>query len=85
MTAKRKKDETHLVEWEESWRDEYLKRLGGFANADGGTLIIGRNDRGEPVGAHSITESRPEARLHYDLLPRELSVDAVKREMEAVA
>lgn len=51
MTTKRKKGETHLVEWKESWRDEYLKWLCGFANADGGTLIIGMNDKGEPVGA----------------------------------
>jgi len=43
--------ETHLVEWKESWRDEYLRWLCGFANADGGTLIIGKNDKGEPVGA----------------------------------
>ena len=51
-TRKRtKKVETHLVEWKESWRDEYLKWLCGFANADGGTLIIGMNDKGEPVGA----------------------------------
>ncbi|MDX2053242.1 MAG: ATP-binding protein [Polyangiaceae bacterium] len=44
------KAETHLVEWKESWRDEYLRWLCGFANADGGTLIIGKNDKGEPVG-----------------------------------
>ncbi len=51
MTAKRMKGETHFLEWKESWRDEYLKWLCGFANADGGTLIIGMNDKGEPVGA----------------------------------
>lgn len=51
MTAKRKKSETHLVEWKESWRDDYLRWLCGFANADGGTLVIGVNDAGEPVGA----------------------------------
>jgi ATP-dependent DNA helicase RecG len=39
------------VEWKESWRDEYLRWLSGFANADGGTLIVGMNDKGEPVGA----------------------------------
>jgi ATP-dependent DNA helicase RecG len=50
-TARATKGETHLVEWKESWRDEYLRWLCGFANADGGTLIIGKNDHGEPVGA----------------------------------
>jgi ATP-dependent DNA helicase RecG len=38
------------VEWKESWRDEYLRWLCGFANAEGGVLVIGRNDRGEAVG-----------------------------------
>lgn len=50
-TTNRKKSETHLVEWKESWRDECMKWLCGFANADGGTLMIGVNDKGEPVGA----------------------------------
>jgi ATP-dependent DNA helicase RecG len=39
------------VEWKESWRDEYLKWICGFANAEGGKLVIGRNDEGEVVGA----------------------------------
>ena len=38
------------IEWKESWRDEYLKWICGFANAEGGVLVIGRNDRGEVVG-----------------------------------
>jgi ATP-dependent DNA helicase RecG len=39
------------TEWKESWRDEYLRWICGFANAEGGVLVIGRNDRGEVVGA----------------------------------
>lgn len=38
------------IEWKESWRDEYLKWICGFANAEGGILVIGRNDKGEVVG-----------------------------------
>lgn len=38
------------IEWKEAWRDEYLKWICGFANADGGTLIIGRDDHGKVVG-----------------------------------
>lgn len=42
------------IEWKSSWRDEYLKWICGFANADGGVLVIGRNDRGEAIGvAHA--------------------------------
>ena len=38
------------IEWKESWRDEYLKWISGFANAEGGVLVIGRNDKGKAVG-----------------------------------
>ena len=42
--------ETQHIEWKESWRDEYRRWICGFANADGGVLVIGRNDKGEAVG-----------------------------------
>lgn len=42
--------ENQCVEWKESWRDEYLKWICGFANAEGGVLEIGRNDAGVVVG-----------------------------------
>ncbi len=42
--------ENQRIEWKESWRDEYLKWICGFANAEGGVLVIGRNDRGVAVG-----------------------------------
>lgn len=38
----------------ESWRDEYLKWLCGVANAQGGVLEVGRNDRGEVVGVKDV-------------------------------
>lgn len=38
------------TEWKESWRDEYLKWIAGFANAQGGVLVIGKNDAGKVVG-----------------------------------
>ena len=42
--------ENQNIEWKETWRDEYLKWICGFANAQGGVLEIGKNDRGEVVG-----------------------------------
>lgn len=36
--------EIQNVEYKESWRDEYLKWLCGFANAQGGMMYIGVND-----------------------------------------
>jgi ATP-dependent DNA helicase RecG len=54
--------EHQRVEWKESWRDEYLKWLCGFANADGGVLVIGRDDQGKPIGvanAEKLLEDLP--------------------------
>ena len=41
------------IEWKESWRDEYLKWLCGYANAHGGTLFIGKDDDGKVVGVEN--------------------------------
>ena len=43
-------NENQNTEWKESWRDEYLKWICGFANAQGGRLEIGRNDKGIVIG-----------------------------------
>ncbi len=54
--------ESQHMEWKASWRDEYLKWICGFANADGGVLVIGRNDAGEAVGvadARQLLETLP--------------------------
>ena len=54
--------ENQNIEWKESWRDEFLKWICGFANADGGVLVIGRNDQGQPVGvanANKLLEDLP--------------------------
>lgn len=42
--------ENQNIEWKESWRDEYLKWICGFANANGGSIIIGKDDKGRIVG-----------------------------------
>jgi len=42
--------ETQNIEYKLVWRDDYLKWLCGFANANGGVLYIGKNDNGEIVG-----------------------------------
>lgn len=38
--------EKQNIEWKESWHDDYLKWVCGFANAQGGTLFIGKDDAG---------------------------------------
>lgn len=42
--------ENQNIEWKESWRDEYLKWICGFANAIGGKIYIGMDDNGKVVG-----------------------------------
>lgn len=42
--------EHQTIEYKESWHDEFLEWICGYANAYGGTLYIGKNDDGEVVG-----------------------------------
>ena len=42
--------ESQHMEWKEFWRDDYIKWICGFANAEGGVLVIGRDDQGSDVG-----------------------------------
>jgi ATP-dependent DNA helicase RecG len=42
--------ESQHTEWKESWRDDHLRWICGFANAEGGVLVIGRDDKGQVVG-----------------------------------
>ncbi|MBR5344237.1 MAG: putative DNA binding domain-containing protein [Clostridia bacterium] len=46
--------ENQNVEYKESWRDEYLKWICGFANAQGGSIFIGVDDSGKVVGVRNI-------------------------------
>jgi len=56
--------ESQNVEYKESWRDEYLKWICGFANAQGGKLYIGINDNKQLIGldeedVHKLSEDIP--------------------------
>ena len=42
--------EQQNIEYKQSWRDEYIKWICGFANAEGGKLFIGLDDNGIPTG-----------------------------------
>ncbi len=50
LIVKNKMKESQNIEFKESWRDEYIKWICGFANASGGKLYIGINDKGEVSG-----------------------------------
>lgn len=38
--------ESQNIEWKQSWHDDYLKWVCGFANAFGGQIFIGKDDNG---------------------------------------
>lgn len=45
--------EHQTIEWKETWQDEYLKWICGYANAYGGILYIGKDDNGNVVGINN--------------------------------
>lgn len=47
--------EQQNIEYKQSWHDDYLKWICGFANAQGGVIYIGKDDKGIAV---NVTESR---------------------------
>jgi len=42
--------ENQNIEFKSSWHDDYLKWICGFANAQGGTIFIGKDDNGKVIG-----------------------------------
>ncbi len=42
--------ESQNIEWKETWKDDYIKWICGFANAEGGIIFIGKNDNGNAIG-----------------------------------
>lgn len=42
--------EDQNIEYKQAWRDEYLKWICGFANAQGGKIFIGIDDEGKVTG-----------------------------------
>jgi ATP-dependent DNA helicase RecG len=42
--------ESQNIEYKSSWRDEFLKWICGFANSNGGSMYIGKDDSGKVVG-----------------------------------
>jgi len=54
--------ENQHIEWKLEWKDEYLKWICGFANAYGGKLYIGVDDKGAVLGI-------PDAKRLLELIP----------------
>ena len=61
-------EESQDIEYKESWKDEYLKWICGFANAHGGRIYIGVNDDKKVVGlsdAKRLMEDIPNKIVNY--------------------
>ncbi|WP_304287720.1 ATP-binding protein [Capnocytophaga leadbetteri] len=58
--------ESHNIEYKSSWRDEYLKWICGFANAQGGKLYIGKDDNGKVIGV-------PDAKRLMEDIPNKIT------------
>ena len=48
--------ESQNIEYKSNWRDDYLKWICGFANASGGKLYIGIDDKGKVTGIDNHNE-----------------------------
>jgi ATP-dependent DNA helicase RecG len=46
--------ESQTVEYKQNWRNDCLKVISAFANSDGGKLIIGLDDQGNPLGLKNV-------------------------------
>jgi len=46
--------ENQNIEYKENWRDEYIKWICGFANASGGKIYLGINDKGDVTGLEDV-------------------------------
>ena len=66
--------ESQNIEWKQSWQDDYLKWICGFANAQGGHIYIGKNNDGAVTGlnnAEKLLEDLPnKIRDHLGLMPQ---------------
>lgn len=50
MNVRVMKKEAHNLEFKREWKDDLLKWICAFANAQGGTLLLGVDDGGQAVG-----------------------------------
>lgn len=58
--------EHQTIEWKESWHTEYLEWICGYANAQGGTLYIGKDDTGKVKGIE-------DAKLLLEKIPNQVT------------
>jgi predicted HTH transcriptional regulator len=48
--------ESHNLEFKRIWKDDLLKWISAFANADGGVLLLGYADDGQVIGLQQVSK-----------------------------
>ena len=48
--------ESQQIEFKRQWKDEWLKWVSAFANAEGGVLMVGYDDHGQVVGVEQASK-----------------------------
>lgn len=64
--------ESQNIEYKSTWRDEYLKWICGFANANGGTIFIGKDDNGKVVGVADVSTNSTTAKRLLEEIPNKV-------------
>lgn len=49
--------ESQNIEYKTNWKDDYLKWICGFVNAQGGTIYIGKDDNENVVGVNNAKKN----------------------------
>ena len=49
--------ENQDIEFKAVWKDEYLKWICGMANANGGVIYIGKDDKGNVIGIDNAVKA----------------------------
>jgi ATP-dependent DNA helicase RecG len=67
--------ETHIIDYKSIWKDEWFEWLCGYANSKGGTLVIGKDDRGNVIprgGFAAIRQDIPDYKKLSEDLPNRI-------------
>ena len=60
--------ESQTIEYKSNWRDDYMKWICGFADANGGKLYIGVGDDGQVSGIERPCAKRVHPKTNWENL-----------------
>ena len=72
-------EESQNVEYKLRWRDDYIRWICGFANANGGTIYIGVDDEGNVKGVDNAAKLLEALKLENNSNKLESSIYTLRR------